>query len=49
MNTPFKSITEKEQKDWRTGYDMYVENMKRVQNEPRPFKIWITDFGYIYK
>jgi len=48
MNTPFKSISYKEQQEWREGYDMYLKNMKRVQNEPRPFSEWITDFGYTY-
>jgi len=48
MNTPFRSLTKQEQKEWREGYDMYLEVMKRVQREPRPFSEWITDFGYIY-
>lgn len=48
MSTPFKSIPDKEQQEWRIGYDMYIKNMKRVNNEPRPFSEWITDFGYIY-
>jgi len=49
MNKPFKSISEQEQHGWREGYKLYVERMNALSQKPRPFKIWLTDFGITYE
>jgi len=49
MNKSFKSIPDKEKQGWRDGYDLYVERMNALSQKPRPFKIWLTDFGITHE
>ena len=49
MGTPFESLDEKDQDYWRKGYKDYVGRMEDEGLSPRPFKIWITDFGFTHK
>ncbi len=49
MNTPFDTLPKEEQQEWRDGYKGYVERMKIEKLEPRPFELWLTDFGFTHK
>jgi len=49
MGTPFETLPKEEQDDWRDGYDKYVIRNKAEKLKYRPFKIWITDFGFTHK
>ena len=46
---PFESLKDKEKQEWREGYDLYAERMRTLSRKPRPFNIWITDFGFTHK
>lgn len=56
MNTPFEDLPlektddpdQQYQGEWFKGYDAYVVRMEAVKLKPRPFRIWITDFGYTH-
>jgi len=49
MGTPFESLEKEIQDYWRKGYKGYVVRMEHAGLMARPFKIWVTDFGFTHK